>query len=247
MNTQKEIKILNYIKYVRELHRNDMTNYNNLATNSNEYFVSNHKNCSEDLFDIFILNYYNHYYLEVLYLLRTNVKIKDYRKTLNNLFAEKLSGTSHYSLICDDELLRDYVKTSLAQITEATDTAIMTFIKSRAIFYTIFNRNLQVVTDVKYELIKHQSDARNYVKFSQYVEELSALCSQHYNGMMSLEMFLLGRKCRKSVPTDLIKSLVAEMNSSSKMSPTEDLSIDKLTELRNSLKSELNELMQEVQ
>lgn len=247
MNTQKEIKILNYIKYVRELYKNNIEDFNDLTTKSNEYFISNHGDCHEDLFDIFILNYYNHYYLEVLYLLRTNVRIKDYRKTLNNLFAEKLSGTSHYSLICDDESLRGYVKTSLSQITETTDAAITAFIKSRAIFYMIFNRNLQVVTDAKYELIKHQSNARNYVKFSQYVEELSELCSQHYNGMMSLEMFLLGRKYRKNVPTELIKSLVTEMNSSSKMTPTEDLSMDKLTELRNSLKSELNELMQEVQ
>lgn len=247
MNTQKEIKILNYINYARELHKSDITQFKDLTENSNEYFINNHENCSEDLFDIFILNYYNHYYLEVLYLLRTNVKVKDYRKTLNNLFSEKLSGTSHYSLICNDETLRNYVGTSLAQIADTTDTAVTSFIKSRAIFYKIFNRNLQVLPDEKYELIKYESKAKNYLRFSQYIEELSELCSQHYNGIMTLEMFLLGRKSRKSVPTDLIKSLVNEMTSSSKLAPTEDLSIDKLRELRNSLKSELNGLMQEVQ
>ena len=244
MNVQEEIKIINILEYLRNEDRYNHEEFERITQKSYEYFIANAEKCKEDILKIFSINYYNHYYLETVYLLHSDIHIKNLRKSLNEHFREKVAGTCWYGSILHDVGLRTGIQATLGGTLPVNSEFIDNFIKSRSIFFKIFNPKTVVSASEKSATESTlRSSNEPDLTLNDLYEEIGNLAGIHYNGLQTLEMFLLSRGHVKVVPTDIIKQLAFEIDSMSNQDIIEDLSMEKLKELKASLQIEFNELM----
>lgn len=245
LNVQEEMKIISILEYLRNEDRYNHEELEGLTQKSYEYFVNNSEKCKEDILKVFSVNYYNHYYLETVCIMHSDMHIKDNRKSLNEHYRDKVAGTCWYRTVLHDMKLRMNIKATLGEAFPIDKQFLDNFIKSRSIFFKMFNPKTIVSETAKPEdKLSVRSGKAPDLTLDELYEEIGNLAGIHYNALQTLEMFLLSRGHVKAVPTDIIKQLAFEVDTMGNQDSIEDLSIDKLKELKTSLQIEFNELME---